>query len=138
MKYYKLKYTNSIKDGFGGKADMWKIRILEKYRGDKGLLEHEKFHVRCWWYCLLACWLVSATMFAIGTSGWWFPVVILGPFLHKVLYRNKYFRQFVEARAYRIQLREGDYNSPQFAINALMGKYGLGLSEKKAKGMLEL
>lgn len=138
MKYYKLKYTSSIKDGFGGKADMWNIRILERYRGDKGLLEHEKFHVRCWYYCLLACWLIAAAMYVIGTAGWWLPVAILGPSLHKMLYRNKYFRRLVETKAYRIQLAKGNYSSPQFAVNALMFKYELGLSEKKAKELLGL
>lgn len=137
MKYYSLKYKRDL-DGWGGKAKMWKIQILEKYRGDTGLLEHEKFHVRCWWYCLAATWLIALAMFYTGTHGWWFPVALLGPWMHGTLYRNKYFRKLVEIRAYRIQLKTGNYHSPQFAVNALMTKYGLGMSEKEARNALGL
>ena len=132
MKYYKLKYTDRLKDGFGGQASMWKIKILEKYRGDKGLLEHEKFHVRCWWYCLAATWMAALAMFFSGTHGWWFPVMLMGPWMHGTLYRNKYFRMMVEVQAYKIQLRVGSYESKRFAAKSLANKYSLGLSEEDA------
>lgn len=132
MKYYTLKYTDRIRDGFGGIVSMWKIEILHKYRYDKGLLEHEKFHVRCWWYCLIITWLVALAMFHAGTQGWWLPVAVLGPWAHGTLYRNKYFRMLVEVRAYKIQLKKGNYPSPGFAAKHLSEKYSLGISEKEA------
>lgn len=138
MKYYKLIYTDSIKDGFGGKADMWKIRILEKYRNDKGLLEHEKFHVRCWWYCLLASWLISTVCLLTGLKGIALLFLVLGPFVHQLIYRNKYFRRMVEAKAYRIQIKEGNYASNEFAIKAMMSKYGFGMSRDEAIKILKL
>ena len=138
MRYYSLRYVDKLPNGFGGLATLWKIKILEKYRHDKGLLEHEKVHVRCWYYCLGVAWLAALAMYFGGTAGWWFPVLLIGPFLHGVLYRNKRFRRLVEVRAYRIQLKEGGYKSPQFAINALMFKYGLGMSERAAKEALGL
>ena len=138
MKYYKLKYTDNIKDGFGGLASMWKIKILNRYKGDIGLLEHEKFHVRCWWYCLAATWLVSLAMYFAGTHGWWFPVALLGPWTHGTLYRNKYFRKLVEVKAYKIQLKKGSYSNADFAVRALTGKYKLGISESRAKKLLGL
>lgn len=136
MKYYHLKYVSSLPNGFGGKAFMRKIKILEKYRGDKGLLEHEKFHVRCWWYCLAITWLVAAAMFFAGSEGLWVSFLIAGPGVHSLLYRIKYFRKLVEVKAYKIQLKVGGYKSPDFAVNALVNKYRLGISEKKARELL--
>ena len=138
MKYYKLKYTDNIKDGFGGLASMWKIKILNKYKNDVGLLEHEKFHVRCWWYCLAITWALAVAMFFIGTHGWWISFLIAGPGVHSLLYRNKYFRKLVEVRAYKIQLKKGSYSNADFAVRALTGKYKLGISETRAKKLLGL
>lgn len=138
MKYYSLKYKDNIKDGFGGKASMWKIEILKKYRGDTGLLEHEKFHVRCWWYCLAVTWLVAAAMFLAGTDGWWISFLIAGPWVHSLLYRIRYFRKLVEVKAYKIQLKEGTYASPTFAVEALTSKYKLGISAARARKLLGL
>lgn len=108
MRYYSLKYVDKLPGGVGGQASMWKIKILEKYRDDKGLLEHEKFHVRCWWYCLAITWLVAAAMFFAGTDGWWISFLIAGPGVHSLLYRIKYFRKLAEVKAYKIQLEEGE------------------------------
>lgn len=138
MKYYSLKYTDKLPNGFGGQASMWKIKILEKYRSDKGLLEHEKFHVRCWWYCLAITWLVAAAMFFAGTGGWWISFLIAGPGVHSLLYRIKYFRKLAEVKAYKIQLRVGGYESPDFAANALVNKYRLGISLNQARKVLGL
>jgi len=138
MKYYTLKYKPSLKDGWGGYARYWKIEIAEKYRDDKGLLEHEKFHVRCWWYCLAATWLVALVMYFAGTHGWWFSVMVMGPWMHGILYRNKYFRKLVEVRAYKIQINKGSYSNVDFAVRALSSKYKLGISESHAKKLLGL
>lgn len=138
MKYYSLKFVDSMPSGFGGKAWMWKIKILERYRNDKGLLEHEKWHVRCWYCCLAAVWSVAATMYFCGPADWWLPFLLLGPWAHGVLYRNKRFRKWSEVKAYRIQLKAGSYHSPQFAVDALMHKYSLGMSERRAREALGL
>lgn len=137
MKYYSLKYVSSLKDGFGGLAKMWKIEILEMYRGDKGLLEHEKFHVREWWAWMVGTWLAAVALTLAGSSVW--PVLIaLSPFVKGLVYRLKPYRKWSEVRAYRIQLKKGTYASPQFAVNALMHKYDLDMSERKARKALGL
>jgi hypothetical protein len=47
MNYYSLKYIPDVNDGIGGYAKYFLIRIKKKYEGtDKGILEHEKVHVR--------------------------------------------------------------------------------------------
>ena len=138
MKYYKLEYTDNIKDGFGGQASMWRIKILHKYKNDVGLLEHEKFHVRCWWYCLAATWLVALVLFFAGAYVWWPAVLGVGPWMHGILYRNKYFRKMVEVQAYKIQLKKGSYPNADFAVRLLANKYNLGISESRAKKLLGL
>jgi len=53
MKYYSLKYTDKMPhDWTGGYAKAWFIRIRPKYKDDRGLLEHEKTHVRQWFFTL--------------------------------------------------------------------------------------
>ena len=135
MKYYSLKYVSRMDDGFGGNAKTWKIKILEKYRGDEGLLEHEKFHVRQWYYGMLVALSIAAALFFAGLPVWFAPAVI-SPWVHGLLYRNKYYRRWSEIRAYRIQLKKGSYHSPRFAVDALMYKYSLGMSERQAKKAL--
>lgn len=136
MKYYSLKFKRDL-DGWGGKAKMWKIQILEKYRSDTGLLEHEKFHVRQWYYAMFTTFAIAGALGAFMQPGWGL-IAILGPFVHSRLSSNKYYRKWSEIRAYRIQLKTGNYHSPEFAVNALMAKYGLGMSEKKARKALGL
>jgi hypothetical protein len=53
MKYYSLKYTDDMKEGTGGYAKGWFIRLRPKYREDKGILEHEKCHVRQWFFTFM-------------------------------------------------------------------------------------
>ena len=137
MKYYSLKYKDRIKDGFGGYAKMWKIEILEKYRYDKGLLEHEKVHVKVWYACMLLTFAIAGALYVFVDPllGW---TALLGPFANGVAIQPKWAKKIHEAYAYRVQLKHGNYRSPQFAIDALMNKYGLGLSEKEARKALRL
>jgi hypothetical protein len=41
-----LTYTDSLPEGVGGQAWMWFIKILPKYKDDKGIHAHEVEHVR--------------------------------------------------------------------------------------------
>lgn len=142
MKYYSLKYKASMSNGFGGYAKRWKITILEKHRGDEGLLEHEKFHVREYWYGFLATVLLFGALGFIFTPYWWFCLP-LAFFTADGYRRTKWGRRISEIMVYKRQLKVGysegiPYHSPQFAINALMTKYGLGMSEKEARKVFDL
>ena len=47
---YSLKYTDeNMKEGQGGYAKFWFIRIRPKYKDDKGILAHELEHVKQFW-----------------------------------------------------------------------------------------
>ena len=46
MKYYLVKSSKKLPNGFGGTAQGPLINMLSKYKDDAGLLEHEKTNVR--------------------------------------------------------------------------------------------
>ena len=52
MKYYWLRYTDNMDENFAGITRAFVISIRPKYKDDKGLLEHEKTHVRQWYKTL--------------------------------------------------------------------------------------
>ncbi len=52
MKYYTLKITDDLPEGFAGTATAWFIKIRPAYKDDIGLLEHEKTHCRQFWRTL--------------------------------------------------------------------------------------
>lgn len=135
MKYYSLRYVGSLPKGFGGKVSMWRIEILRKYKGDAGLLEHEKWHVRQWWAAAVTTLLLSALLAAALGSAW-LILGLLAPATHTLLYKIKPYRKWSEARGYRIQLDAQRYASSQFAVDAMMHKYGLGLSDKEARKLI--
>lgn len=137
MKYYTLNYVSRLRDGFGGMATRWQIEILSQYQGDQGLLEHEKFHVREWWFGLFAALLLALALWAWVHPAWGW-VALAGPWVQGTLYRAKWYRRWSEVRAYRIQLAVGSYANPQFAVTALMRKYRLGMSERQARKALQL
>lgn len=143
MKFYSLKYVTKLGDGFGGEARMWRIRILNKYRGDEGLLQHEIFHVLEWYAWGALALIIAVTGWQLTGSPLFAVFAGWAPWAFKTAYRWKWYRTYSEAWAYRIQLAAGGmggvpYHSPQFAINALMHKYGLGLSERRARELLKL
>jgi hypothetical protein len=108
VKYYDLHYFERFADKpswVGGYAKRWKIYILEKYRNDKGILEHEKCHVRQWWYTL-------------GLFG--------------ILYRFEWFRLWSEVQAYKLQIACYDYKNYKFFAQMLANRYNLDITEEEA------
>lgn len=140
MRYYLLKYTDTVPSGFGGVSNGPCIRILPKYRADRGLLEHEKFHVRQWWggFALALLIALSASLCGLVVVAALFLGCSLG--LHPVLYRLiRPYRQWSEVRAYRIQLGQyGPSANADFAVRALVEKYSLGLTHDEARRLLRL
>ena len=98
---HSIKYVKagSLKP-FAGKAKSWKIKIDERYRSDKGLLEHELVHVRQWW--------------------------TKGLIIHGIRYQfSRDYRYACEIEAYRKQLKF--YNNPNIFKFAkfIMERYDL-------------
>lgn len=136
MRYYFVKYAENLTEGFGGIAKGPVIKILQKYKGDVGLIEHEKTHVRQW-YALLAIGLLLCTLLTLLVSTALWPFYGLALFSHQVLYKFvRSYRRWCEVKAYRKQIETGGYTSNEFAVTMLVDKYDLGLSVDKARVLL--
>lgn len=136
MKYYILKYTDELPDGFGGTTFGPTIRIRPQYQDDQGLLEHEKTHVRQW-YALMGLGLAIVTAIVLLVSPALCPVAAVAPFLHTLLYKFlRPYRQWCEVQAYRKQLAAGGYANSDFALAALVEKYHLRLSIAETRSLL--
>lgn len=136
MNYYWVKYSDEVPEHFGGLASGPLIRIRPKYKGDAGLLEHEKTHVRQW-YALTVLGLVSAAALVLLVSPELWPTIGAAPSLHLLLYKfQRPYRRWCEVKAYRKQVAVGGYLSNNFAVTALIEKYDLKLSADKARALL--
>lgn len=136
MKYYLIKLSESLPNGFGGTAQGPLIKLLPKYQHDAGLIEHEKTHVRQW-YAVLAIGLLLSTLLTLLVSPSLWPLYGLAPFLHQLLYKFlRPYRRWCEVQAYRKQIAIGGYASNEFAVTALVEKYDLGLYVDEARALL--
>lgn len=136
MGYYLIKYVEQLPNGFGGTAQGPIIKILPKYKNDVGLVEHEKTHVRQW-YALMAIGVLLCTMLTLFASSALWPVYGLAPCLHPLLYKFvRPYRRWSEVQAYRKQIATGGYNNVEFAVTALIDKYGLRLSVDEVRALL--
>lgn len=138
MKYYWIKYTDSLPQGFGGTAQGPLIKLLAKYQHDMGLIEHEKTHVRQW-YAVLALGLLLCTLLTLLVSPSLWPMYGLAPSLHPLLYKFvRPYRRGCEVQAYRKQIAIGGYASNEFAVTALVEKYDLRLGADEARELLRV
>lgn len=136
MRYYVLRYSGQLPSGFGGSAQGPLITIHPKHKGDDGLLEHEKTHVRQW-YLLTGLGLVIAVVLALFVSPALWAATTVVPFLHTLLYKFlRPYRQWCEVQAYRKQIAVGGYLSSDFAATALVNKYDLNLKATEAAALL--
>jgi len=136
MKYYMIKQIEKLANGFGGTAQGPLIKVLTKYKGDTGLIEHEKTHVRQWYTAMAIALLPCALLTLVVSSSLW-PLFGLAPVVHPLLYKLvRPYRQWCEVQAYRKQLATGGYGDNEFAVIALVQKYDLGLSADEAKALL--
>ena len=108
--FYWIYYTDNVPSGSAGCANGPVIRIRPEYEDDKGLLEHEKTHVRQFW----------------RTLGF-----------HSLMYLLiKRYRLNAEVEAYRVQLEYipgemKEINRRKFS-NRIATRYGLKISEEEA------
>lgn len=136
MKYYLINYTNTLPEGFGGTAWGPLIKLLPKYKNDVGLIEHEKTHVRQW-YAVMALGFLICMLLTLLVSPVFLVLCGVSPFLHQLLYRLvRPYRQWCEVKAYRKQIEVGRYISADFAVVALVEKYGLNLGSQEAAELL--
>ncbi|MNY56743.1 hypothetical protein D3C86_1928530 [compost metagenome] len=79
--------------------------------------------------------IAAALMLLVSPALW--PTVGAAPFLHALTYKYlQPYRQWCEVQAYRRQIAVGDYANSDFAVTALVNKYGLGLDAHEAWALL--
>ena len=136
MKYYLVQLSENLPNGFGGTAQGPLIRLLEKYKDDVGLLEHEKTHVRQWYAVMALGWLICTLLVLLVSPVFWIGFGV-SPFLQQLLYRFvRPYRRWCEVRAYRRQIAVGGYASHDFAVAHLVEKYHLELDAAEARALL--
>ena len=107
--FYTVDYTEDLPARYGGYTSLWNIRIRPRYRDDKGLLAHEKTHVRQFWRT---------------------------PFLHWCRYKkNAAYRLTCEVDAYQVQLKSSPGNEWVYA-GFISTKYNLNITRQEAYALL--
>lgn len=136
MRYYFLKYTEDICADFDGLSFGPFIKIRNIYKGDAGILEHEKTHVRQWAAMTVASLIPILVLSVLCSSAFLiFSGVAFAS--HGLLYRFfRRYRKWAEVRAYRSQLDAGSYSNKDFAATNLSEKYNLRLSFDEARELL--
>jgi len=104
-------YTDMI-EPWGGKQILFLILIHPKYRDDAGIHQHELEHVEQAW-----------------------KLALIGHSLAYLLSRK--YRLWAEVQAYRRQIAVyGTGAAIEFAVNALVNKYDLQITETEARELL--
>jgi len=99
------------KPPMGGASKFFMVWIREPYRGDKGLLEHEKMHVR---------------------------QSYLGLFIiHQLAYTfSKWYRLQCEVQAYKEQLKHYDDDRSEMFAGFIANHYNLDVTQEEALELL--
>ncbi|MBT2909683.1 hypothetical protein PL84_03685 [Vibrio anguillarum] len=143
--WYFVRYSDKLPYWQAANARFFLITMRRDKANDVGLLEHEKFHVKQWWFGFLLLSAIGWPLMYCSSSD--LVLMIIGavvsgcsPACHALLYYFvRPYRQWSEVKAYRIQLARGGYGDKRFAVLALMHpKYRLNLTEIKAKRLLGL
>lgn len=138
-------------DNFAGLAIGPVILIKKYHKNNKGLLEHEKFHVRMFWLWYI---LVLATSTAAGVYFGYipFPETFQTLFQNEVFYYvlflsllpRSFFYKFVEkyrlweeVKAYKIQEKTNKQNKLKEFAHYIATKYGIDITEEEALRLLK-
>jgi hypothetical protein len=136
MKYPLTFYVKSLAPNVGGEARGPVIRILEEYRNDEGLYQHELLHVKQW---ATFAWLSIPLAYALYHFGYmdFIGMAVLPIVFHSILYRFiPRYRLWAEASAYKVQAKHySDDRRPYFA-SYIATYYNLNITQEDAlKGL---
>lgn len=118
-------YVKSLPPNTGGDARGPVIRILEKYRNDRGIYEHELVHVKQW-----AALASLGLLWALGCVGAGYmqyanlgiPALILHPLLYTVV---PHYKLWSEVQAYREQAKHYADDRRSLFAQFIVESYGL-------------
>ena len=130
-------YVKSLPPNVGGCANGPVIRILEKYRNDKGIYAHELLHVKQWAVWSLLSIPAAYVLYQLALFDY-LALAILPLSLHSVLYRFVTpYRFWCEVEAYKEQAKHyNDDRKPLFA-EYIANSYDLPHTTKQALDALK-
>jgi hypothetical protein len=130
-------FVRTLPPDVGGCSNGPVIRILEKYRNDKGLLQHELMHVKQWFVWSLLSIPVAYVLYQLALFDY-LALAILPLSFHSVLYRFVTpYRFWCEVEAYKEQAKYyADDRKPLFA-EYIANCYNLPHTTKQALDALK-
>ncbi len=137
MTYPLVFYVDKLPPDVGGTANGPVIRILKKYRDDKGIHEHELEHVYQWIFGVLLGAAVALLLYTFQ-SPYWLAALIAGAAVHPLLYKLvPRYRLWAEVQAYQEQLKYySDDRTPLFA-RFIAIHYKLAVTQDEALALLK-
>jgi len=136
MKYPFVFYVKSLPPDVGACANAFVIRVLEKYRDDKGIHAHEFVHVLQWFQFAVVGALVAAFVAFVPTSQipeYWAVPLLLGASLHSLLYKFcAGYRLWCEVDAYKEQSLHYEDNRLKLFAGFIAQYYKLNITTEQA------
>lgn len=125
-------FVKSLGPDTAGEARGPVIRILEKYRHDEGIYQHELMHVMQWAVWSILCLPTAYVLYQLGLFDY-LGLAILPCTFHQLLYKiMPAYRFWAEVEAYKVQaLSYPDDRRPLFA-EFIAGYYDLNITTKQA------
>lgn len=125
-------YVKTLPPNVGGCANGPVIRILEKYRNDVGIHEHELLHVKQWaaWSILMIPLLY--VLYSINRLDLAYLAVI--PLsLHSFLYMTfPKYKLWAEVQAYKVQAAQYKDNRKPLFADYISKNYSLNITKEQA------
>lgn len=130
-------YVKSLPPGVGGCANGPVIRILDKYRTDRGIYQHELTHVLQWLYAgLAASLLIVAVWSQLQTFPLWWAAI--GMVAHSLLYLLvPAYKLWAEVQAYREQAKWYPNDRRPLFARFIAANYGLKVDQAIVLEMLQ-
>ena len=137
MTYPLTFYVKSLPPGVGGCSNGPVIRILEKYRNDTGLHQHELTHVKQWAVWSLLSIPAAYVLCQLALFDY-LALAIMPCAFHSVLYRSVTpYRFWCEVEAYKEQAKHYINDRRQLFAEYIANGYDLPHTTKQALDALK-
>lgn len=127
---YPAFYVNSLPPNVGGRTNLFVIRILEKYRNDEGIYQHEIQHVKQWAVASIVGCIIAYLIYP--------PLAGIGIALHGALYKLiPEYRLWTEVEAYKKQLKYYPDDRSLLFAEFIATRYNLPIAKENAFKLLK-
>lgn len=138
MRYPLTFYVQSLPPDVGGCANAFVIRILEKYKNDEGIYQHELTHVKQWVAFFAVGLAVAMAHYAVHSN--WFvaaSIALIGASVHGIYYRFvEPYRLHCEVESYRVQSEHYQDDRRKLFAVFIAKNYNLNITPEEAGQLL--